>query len=156
MNRRSVQTPEYAMAKVGLMVCAALALPAVATAGVLRGRDGAVTAALAIALVTVWLLVTALPLGWAARRGMTTVVAVAAGGYALRLAGLAVALVLLQPVRTIDGPVLAVTAAVAMVALLATEAGYTLRRSDLWWVTPEAPTDTGLGRAAPDDREERA
>jgi hypothetical protein len=65
---------------------AAWAAPAiVVAAGLIWGTDGAASAIVAVALVTVNLALSALMLSWAARRSMNAVMVAALGGFAVRM-----------------------------------------------------------------------
>ena len=90
-------------------------------AALVRGADGAWTAAGTILLVVGGFLLTAISLRWAGRRGPTTVQAVALGGMILKLSAYGLLLVLLSPLDIVDRPTLALTAPVALVVLLVTE-----------------------------------
>lgn len=103
--------------RVGLV----LGLVGVPAAAWLRGATGAWTAVGIIAVVVGGFLLTGLSLRWAARRGPTTVQAVALGGVVLKLAFYALLIVTLAPMGVIDRPTLGLTAPVALTALLVVE-----------------------------------
>jgi hypothetical protein len=70
-----------------------LAAPAVVlVAGLLRGVDGAASAALGLGVVVVNFLVAAVSLEWGARRGGNALFAVALGGFLLRMMSILVVL----------------------------------------------------------------
>jgi hypothetical protein len=69
------------LARHGLLVAPAILL----VAGLLRGIDGAASAALGLALLFINLLISAASLDWAARRSPNMLMAVALGGFALRM-----------------------------------------------------------------------
>lgn len=71
----------FDLARHGLLVAPAILL----VAGLLRGIDGAASAALGLALLFVNFLISAASLAWAARRGPNMLMAVALGGFALRM-----------------------------------------------------------------------
>jgi hypothetical protein len=69
------------LARHGLLVAPVIVL----VAGLLRGVDGAASAALGLAVVVVNFLVAAVSLEWGARRGGNALFAVALGGFLLRM-----------------------------------------------------------------------
>ena len=91
-------------------------------AAILRGAGGAWTAAGILAVIVGGFLLTGLSLRWAARRGPTSVQAVALGGVVLKLSLYALLIVTLAPLGVIDRPTLGLTAPVALTALLVVEA----------------------------------
>ena len=104
---------------------AVLVAPAVVLlAGIVRGADGALSAAIGLALVAANFLVAAAILGWAATRGVGAIYAAIFGGFVGRLAVLTGIVLLLEPVSFIDVPVLVLTVAVSHLALLAWETRY--------------------------------
>jgi hypothetical protein len=78
----------------------------VLAAGLLRGWDGAASAAIALGIVLVNFLAAAAIMTRAAKSGPTAIGAAALGGYILRLAVILVALVLLRHQPWIDLPTL--------------------------------------------------
>ena len=86
----------------GLLVAPAVVL----AAGLLRGWDGAASAAIALGIVLVNFLAAAAIMTRAAKSGPTAIGAAALGGYILRLAVILVALVLLRHQPWIDLPTL--------------------------------------------------
>lgn len=93
----------------------------VALAWLLRGGDGAASAALGLALVLANFLLAARSLAWAARISPGLYMGVALGGYFVRL-GLITAVVLaVRPFGWVDLPAVGVTLAVAHLALLTWE-----------------------------------
>jgi hypothetical protein len=71
----------FDLARHGLLITPAILL----VAGLLRGLDGAASAALGLALLFVNLFLSAVTLDWAARRSPNMLMAVALGGFALRM-----------------------------------------------------------------------
>jgi hypothetical protein len=69
------------LARHGLLVAPAIVL----VAGLVRGVDGAASAALGLALLVLNLFVAAVSLEWAARRSPNALMAVALGGFLLRM-----------------------------------------------------------------------
>ncbi|HEX9766665.1 MAG TPA: hypothetical protein VGA36_07855 [Nitriliruptorales bacterium] len=127
---------ERSMARTALRVGGFLApvvLLAVALAG--RGTSGVLTAVGALALVVGNFYVTGRAFHWAGRVGPTAVQAVALGGFLVKLVVLAAVLVALHDVRAVDGPVLAITTALATIVLLATEVRLVLTHAEFWWLT---------------------
>jgi hypothetical protein len=76
------------LARHGLLVAPAVVL----VAGLLRGVDGAASAALGLAVVVVNFFAAALSLEWGARRGGNTLFAVALGGFLFRMVSILVVL----------------------------------------------------------------
>jgi hypothetical protein len=76
------------LARHGLLVAPAVVL----VAGLLRGVDGAASAALGLAVVVLNFLVAAVSLEWGARRGGNALFAVALGGFLLRMVSIVVVL----------------------------------------------------------------
>jgi hypothetical protein len=76
------------LARHGLLVAPVIVL----VAGLLRGVDGAASAALGLAVVVVNFLVAAVSLEWGARRGGNALFAVALGGFLLRMVSIVVVL----------------------------------------------------------------
>lgn len=101
------------------VVLAVLCVPA---AAVVRGARGAWTAAGILLVVVGGFLLTGLSLRWAARRGPTSVQAVALGGVVVKLSLYALLIAILAPLGVIDRPTLGVTAPVALITLLVVEA----------------------------------
>lgn len=101
---------------------AALVAPGVVLlAGLVRGVDGAVGAAVGLALVAVNFLVSARVITGAARRSSGAVMGAVLGGYVLRLVVLLGIVLALQQVPGVDIPALVVTIAVTHLALLTWE-----------------------------------
>lgn len=93
--------------------------PVVAVAvGPFRGFDGALSVTFAFGLVLVNLLVAAASLGWAARRGEATLMAVALFGFLIRLGSLTLALFLVRDQGWVDLPALGLTVVAAHLGLL--------------------------------------
>jgi hypothetical protein len=88
------------------------------------GPEGASSAAVAIALVLVNLLLAALSLSWAARRSLTLVMAVALGGFAVRMGLVTVVMLLVKDQPWIDLVALGVTVLVTHLGLLFWELRY--------------------------------
>lgn len=129
---------EHAMARAALRVGALLAVPLVLGALALRGTAGALTAFGAVVFVAGNFYVTGRSLQWAAKLGPVVLQAVALGGFLARLMLYGVMIVVLRPVEAIDGPVLAISAAVALVVVLAYEVRLVSTDPRIWMV------DTGL------------
>lgn len=132
---------ETVMIGAAARAAAVLAPLLVVAAWWLRGPAGALSALAAVALVVGVFVSTGWSLRWAAGRGPAVLQTVAVGGFAARLALYALGVVLLAPLEAIDGHALAASTAVALVALLGYEAWLLSRRSELWWIDPEAGKD---------------
>lgn len=134
---------EVTMARAAVRVGLVLTIPVVGLAWLLRGQSGGLTALGAVVLVIGTFALTGHSMAWAARIGPVALQAVALGGFMLRLMLYAIGIVVLGPVDAVDGPVLAITVAVAMVVLLAYEVRLVLQHREFWWVTTaDAPTAT--------------
>jgi hypothetical protein len=104
---------------------ALLVAPAVViVAGLVRGVDGAASALVGLALVSLNFLLAARLIGWAAGKSMGAVYGTVMGGYVLRLGALLGIVVGLERVSWIDVPVLVITIAVTHLALLVWEMRY--------------------------------
>lgn len=125
---------EAGMAAAAVRLGLVLAVPVLGLAAWLRGVDGALTAAFGLALVVGGFALTGRSLAWAGRRSTEALMAVALGGFLLRLVLYAALIVLLRDVEGLDGPVLAVTVATALVAVLGYEVRLVLRHGELWWL----------------------
>ena len=101
-----------------LLIAAPLVL---VVAGVWRGVDGVVSAAIGLALVAANFLVSARVISWTARRSPGAVMSVVLGSYLVRMAVLFGIALLLGELSFIDLPVLVITIAVVHLALLAWE-----------------------------------
>lgn len=126
---------ELTMARAALRVGVVLVPLAVVASWVLRGPEAGLTALGAVALVILNFYATGRSLAWAASFSPAVVMAVALGGFFARLVMYAVALVVLTPVQAIDGPVLAVTVAIATIVLLTYEVRLALSHAEFWWLT---------------------
>jgi hypothetical protein len=90
-------------------------------AGVLRGVDGLISAAIGLALVGINFLVAARLIGYAARRSPGAVMGVVLGGYLVRIGILFGIALALENVSWVDIPVLVLTIALVHLALLTWE-----------------------------------
>jgi hypothetical protein len=99
--------------------------PAIVIAATLIwGSNGASSALVAIAIVLVNLVLAALSLSWAARRSLTLLMAVALGGFAVRMGVVTVVLLLVKDESWIDLTALGVTVLVTHLGLLFWELRY--------------------------------
>jgi len=115
--------------------------------GLLRGVDGAISAAIGLVLVALNFLLSARLIAWGADRGAAFLQGAVLGGFILRLAALLGIVLLLEPVDFIDIPVLVLTIAVTHIALLMWETKYVS-------LTLAAPgLKPGVGPAASKDKE---
>jgi hypothetical protein len=92
--------------------------------GILRGVDGAISAAIGLALVAINFAVSARLIGWAAARSLTLLQAAVLGGFVVRLFALTLIVLGLEQFSFIDLPVLVLTIAVTHIALLIWETRY--------------------------------
>jgi hypothetical protein len=88
------------------------------------GTKGASSAAVAIALVVVNLLLAALGLSWAAKVSLTAIMAVALGGFAVRMGLVTAVLFLVRDASWVDMTALGVTVLVTHLGLLFWELRY--------------------------------
>lgn len=93
-------------------------------ATVIWGMDGLASAAVAIALVAVNLLLAALSLSWAAKISLTAIMAVSLGGFAVRMALVCLVLLAVRDAPWINLTALAVTVVVTHLGLLIWELRY--------------------------------
>jgi len=120
---------------------AALVAPAIVlVAGLLRGIDGAVSAAVALVLVAANFLVSAALIARAAPLGPTVIAGATMGGFVVRIAALIGAIVALRTQSWIDLPVLLVVLASTHVVLLFWE----MRAVSLTAAYPGLRPDRGL------------
>jgi hypothetical protein len=106
------------MVKRGLLVAPAVIL----VAGLIRGIDGAASAAIALAIVFANFLAAAFVVSWAASISAKAAGAAAMGGYIVRLAVIVLALWAFHSASWIDFPTLGITLVLAHVGLLTWEA----------------------------------
>ena len=93
-------------------------------AALIWGADGATSAALAIALVGVNLVLAALALSWAAKVSLTAIMAVALGGFAVRMGLVCAVLFVVRDAAWVDMVALGVTVIVTHLGLLFWELRY--------------------------------
>ncbi len=110
----------FDMLKRGIWFAPAILIAATA----IWGSDGAASAAVAIAVVLVNLVLAAVSLSWAARRSLTLVMAVALGGFLVRMGLVTVVLLLVKDEPWIDLTALGVTVLVTHLGLLFWELRY--------------------------------
>lgn len=122
------------MTRAALRGGAVFVLPMVLFVEATAGPAAAMTSLAGVTLVVGWFVLSALVLGWVAARRPGLYPAVAIGGFAARLGCFALAIPLLEPVEALDGTTFAATVGVGVVALLAAEVRFVLRRPELWWV----------------------
>jgi hypothetical protein len=92
--------------------------------GLLRGVDGAISAAIGLLLVMLNFALSARLIGWAAERSLSLLQAAVLGGFVVRLLVLTLIVLGLEQFAFIDLPVLVLTIAVTHVALLIWETRY--------------------------------
>ncbi len=88
------------------------------------GTDGAASAAVAIAVVTVNLVLAAVSLSWAAKVSLTAIMAVALGGFALRMGLVTAVLFSVRDASWVNMMALAITVLVTHLGLLFWELRY--------------------------------
>jgi hypothetical protein len=110
----------FDMARRGLWVAPAI----VALAALVWGGDGAWSALVAVAVVLVNLALAAISLSWAARRSLTLLMAVAMGGFLVRMALVTVVMLAVRDRPWIDLVALGVTVVVTHFGLLFWELRY--------------------------------
>ena len=96
----------------------------VLVAALVRGGDGAASAGLAVGLVVVNLLLAAVSLGWAARSSAGVLMAVALGGFLVRMGIVVAVIAAVRDQAWVDLPTLAVAILVTHLGLLAWETRY--------------------------------
>jgi hypothetical protein len=112
-------------------------------AGLVRGWEGAASAAVAIGIVFVNFLAAAAIMSWASTMSPGAVGGAAAGGFALRLVVILGALLLLQNVSWIDMPTLGIVLVGTHLGLLAWEAKYVSMTLAAPGLRPQRPVPTG-------------
>jgi len=115
----------------------------IALCGLVRGADGAWSAAIALAIVIVNFLIAALIVDQAAKVSPTAVGAASLAGYLVRLVVIVVALLLLRNQPWIDLPVLGFTLVGAQLGLLAWEARHVSMTLAAPGLRPPRPTSSG-------------
>ncbi len=86
--------------------------------GLLRGVDGAISAAIGLLLVALNFVASARLIGWAASRSLALLQGVVLGGFVVRLFALTLIVLGLEQFSFIDLPVLVLTIAITHIALL--------------------------------------
>ncbi len=100
-------------------------VPFVILAGLaVRGLDGGASAAIAVAIVLVNLVLSAMALDWAARVSLNAIMAVALGGFLVRMGLVTLVVWAVKDHSYVDLPTLAVAVLVTHLALLAWEVRY--------------------------------
>ncbi len=110
----------FDMLKRGLWVAPLVAL----VAGAVRGGNGAASAGIAVAIVLVNLVLSALALSWAAKVSPTALMAVALGGFLVRMMLVSAVVFVVRDASWIDLPVLAIAILVTHLGLLFWELRY--------------------------------
>ena len=110
----------FDMLKRGVWVAPLVALGA----GAVRGGNGAASAGIAVAIVLVNLLLSALALSWAAKVSPTALMAVALGGFLVRMMLVSAVVFVVRDASWIDLPVLAIAILVTHLGLLFWELRY--------------------------------
>jgi hypothetical protein len=92
--------------------------------GLLRGIDGAISAAIGLLLVAANFVVASRLIGWAAAKSLAFLQAAVLGGFLVRLVGLTLIVLALDQLDFIDLPVLVLTIAITHLGLLMWETKY--------------------------------
>lgn len=124
-----------------------LAVPLLGVAGALNGVPGVLGAAAGLGLVGVLFGAAGVAQGLAARRSRSTVVAVMAAGFVVRLGVYATVLAALGRVASLHRPSLAIATAVGLVVTLYHEMRVMSRTPELFWV--ESGRDSSGERGTP-------
>ena len=142
---------EHVMIAVAVRVGAVFLAPCTLVAWLVRGPVGGLTAFAGVLLVVAMFWVTGRSLAWGAARGGPVLMAVALGGFALRVIAMGIAAVTLGDAGIVDGPVLVAVVALTELTLLAIETRHALAHGELWWLIP---VGAGTPAAAGARREE--
>jgi hypothetical protein len=129
----------FDIAKRGLLISPVVIL----ACGLVRGPDGALSAAMGLGIVIVNFLIAALIVDRAAKVSTTAVGAASLAGYVLRLVVIVVALLLLRNQPWIDLPVLGFTLVGAQLGLLFWEARHVSLTLAAPGLRPPRPTSSG-------------
>lgn len=128
---------EWRLALRTVLFAVGLGVVFVAAAAVLVGREGALGAAIAVAVVAGSLLLSGAGMSLAAPFGPHALMAAVLGGYLLKLMIYALLIVLLRDVESIHGESLAITAAVLLIVALVRQVRVALRDQRLFWVSTD-------------------
>lgn len=118
-----------------------LGIPVIAVAALVGGTPGALSAGIGATVVIGMFLMAGATMSWAARISPAALMGAVLGGYLVRLMVYALLIVVLRPVEWLDGPSLAISTAVLLVAVLAWEVRVASRNPSMFFV------DAGAGRA---------
>jgi hypothetical protein len=125
------------MVRSALPLFAPAVLVAVLAGAVLGGFDAAWSAGVGVVVVALNFAVHGMSLSRAARRSLTTLAAVAAGGVVVRLAVIVAVMAVLNAFTPFSPLAFGVAVAPATMLLLAYEMKVTASRSWQWWQIPE-------------------
>lgn len=134
----STSPVELQLARSAVLFLLVLGGPVIAVAGLLQGSAGALSAAIGAAVVIGMFLMAGALMSWAARISPAALMGAVLGGYLVRLMIYAGLIVLLRPVAWLDGPSLAISTAVLLVAVLVWEVRVVSRTPNLFWVNAAA------------------
>ena len=140
---RATDPVELRLARSAALFLVVLGLPVIAIAGLVAGAPGAASAAVGAAVVIGMFMMAGATMSWAARIGPAALMGAVLGGYLVRLFIYAALIILLRDVAWISGPVLAISTAVLLVAVLIWEVRIASRNPTLFWV------DASAGQAPP-------
>ena len=125
-----------ARSAVGFLVV--LGIPVIGVAALVGGTPGALSAGIGAAVVIGMFLMAGATMSWAARISPTALMGAVLGGYLVRLMVYALLIVVLRPVNWLDGPSLAISTAVLLVAVLAWEVRVASRNPSMFFVDADA------------------
>jgi hypothetical protein len=125
----------FDMFKRGLWAAPAIVL----VAGVIRGTDGLASAAIAVAIVLVNLVLSAVSLSWAAKVSAGALMAAALGGFLVRMMLVTAVVFVVRDASWIDLPTLAVAILVTHLGLLFWELRYVSASLAFPGLKPGAP-----------------
>jgi hypothetical protein len=142
---RAIDPVELRLARSAAIFLVVLGLPVIAIAGLLEGAAGAASAAIGATVVIGMFMMAGATMSWAARISPAALMGAVLGGYLVRLFIYAALIILLRPVEWINGPALAISTAVLLVAVLIWEVRIVSRNPKLFWVDASAGQSTPRG-----------
>lgn len=129
---------ELRLARSAALFVLLLGVPVIAVAGLLAGWSGALSAGIGSTVVIGMFLMAGALMSWAARISPAALMGAVLGGYLVRLMIYAGLILLLRPVAWLNGPSLAISTAVLLVAVLAWEVRVASRNPSMFWVDASA------------------
>jgi hypothetical protein len=134
----------FDMARKGLLLAPVL----IALSWLIWGSDGAWSALVAVAIVVVNLMVAAVTMSWAARRSLTTLMAVALGGFVVRMSVVVLIVALIKDQPWVDLVALGVGILVTQLGLLVWELRFVSASLAYPGLKPAPPPATKEARPA--------